>query len=81
MQNSLFDAEETQLLPGLRYEAEERSLIGGIASLLLYPAKYKQFLARRRIVSFGSSYDFGANRLLPEREIDERAQTSVIVNR
>lgn len=56
---------------GLAYEprfitaAEEAALIGEIARLPLREAEYKGYTARRRIASYGSQYDFGANQLLP----------------
>lgn len=45
---------------------EEAALIAAIAALPLAPARYKSYTARRRVVSFGASYDFDANVL--ERE-------------
>ena len=51
---------------------EEKELIGIIQTLPLHAARYKQYLARRRVVSFGGSYDFDANRLLPGIALDER---------
>lgn len=42
---------------------EEASLVAHIAALPLRPAQYKGYAARRRILSYGSSYDFAANRL------------------
>lgn len=51
---------------------EERELIGVIRSLPLHAARYKQYLARRRVASFGGSYDFDANRLLPGVSLDLR---------
>ena len=80
-QQSLFDLPEpvpTNLPPGLVYEPgflavdEERALIELIGTLPLAAARYKQYTARRRVTSFGGSYDFDANKLLPARElIDE----------
>ena len=63
----LFAAEA--LPAGLIYRAdflsphEEAQLVDGIAGLTLRPAPYKSYLARRRIASFGSAYDFDAQRL------------------
>lgn len=63
---------------GLVYEPEflsldeEKELIGIIQTLPLHAARYKQYLARRRVVSFGGSYDFDANQLLPVIVLDER---------
>jgi alkylated DNA repair dioxygenase AlkB len=44
---------------------EETALVEAIAALPLRPARYKTYEARRRILSFGFSYDFSANRLEP----------------
>ncbi|QRI93008.1 alpha-ketoglutarate-dependent dioxygenase AlkB [Delftia lacustris] len=67
-------------IPGLRYEPaflspdEEAALIEVIQSLPLHAARYKEYLARRRVVSFGGSYDFDANKLLPAQALDERLE-------
>ncbi|MDQ6621474.1 MAG: alpha-ketoglutarate-dependent dioxygenase AlkB [Pseudomonadota bacterium] len=45
---------------------EEEALLRDIATLPLAEAKYKAYTARRRIVSFGSSYDFSDNTLHDE---------------
>ncbi|HEY8507411.1 MAG TPA: hypothetical protein VIL32_03580, partial [Steroidobacteraceae bacterium] len=61
----------SDLPPGFRYErefltcAEEAELLDLIATLPLSPAEYKQFTARRRIVSYGGRYDFGRSRMQP----------------
>ena len=53
----------------MRYEEgflsahEEAHLLGEIARLPLEEAQYKEYTARRRILAFGSKYDFGANEL------------------
>jgi len=63
------------LPPGLAYEAgflsadEEASLIALIAGLPLHAAVYKQYTARRRVVSFGGSFDYDANRLQPTTDL------------
>jgi alkylated DNA repair dioxygenase AlkB len=50
--------------PGLRYRAnfltidEERGLLEAIAALPLAHSKYRQYVARRRTVSYGAGYDF-----------------------
>jgi alkylated DNA repair dioxygenase AlkB len=44
---------------------EEAALIALFARLPFANARYKQYVARRRIVSYGGRYDFDANRLLP----------------
>jgi len=65
----LFAAEA--LPPGLEYTAdflsphEEAGLLHEIGTVPLAPAPYRQYTARRRIASYGSSYDFSAQRLLP----------------
>lgn len=51
---------------------EERELIAVINTLPLHAARYKQYLARRRVVSFGGSYDSDTNRLLPGVALDAR---------
>jgi alkylated DNA repair dioxygenase AlkB len=74
-QPDLFDlapSPPSRALPaGWRYEAgfldvaEEAELLRVVAALPLHAARYKAYTAKRRIASFGSSYDFDANRLLP----------------
>lgn len=78
-QGSLFDAGPVQAsIPGLVYQPEflsvdeEQVLLDIIASLPLQAARYKEYLARRRVVSFGGSYDFDTNRLLPAAALDAR---------
>jgi alkylated DNA repair dioxygenase AlkB len=44
---------------------EEQALLAEIRALPLEEAKYKAFRARRRTVSYGSSYDFDTNKLSP----------------
>ena len=57
------------LPPGMRLEpdflspAEEAALLAHIAQLPLAPMKYQQYEARRRVVSYGGQYDFGAQQL------------------
>ena len=80
-QGALFDdlpEPVPQNLPeGLAYEPEflardeEQSLIALIRSLPLAAAKYKDYTARRRVVSFGGSYDYDANKLLPAQPLIE----------
>jgi alkylated DNA repair dioxygenase AlkB len=73
-QAALFDLPEPSpagLPEGLRYEdrflsqEEEATLIDVIRGLPLAAAKYKSFTARRRVVSYGGSFDYDANRLQP----------------
>lgn len=65
-------------IEGLVYQAEflsheeEAELIGILQTLPLQAARYRQYLARRRVASFGGSYDFDTNRLLPGVALDER---------
>lgn len=65
-------------IDGLVYEPdflsaqEERGLIEVIRSLPLQAAQYKQYVARRRVMSFGGSYDFDTNRLEPGIPLDCR---------
>jgi alkylated DNA repair dioxygenase AlkB len=42
---------------------EEAELLEQIRALPLVPAPYRQYTARRRVASFGSTYDFQAQRL------------------
>ena len=67
-QAELFAAD--QVLPnGLVYRAgfldagEEAALLAAIAALPLPEAQYTGYRARRRVASYGSSYDFEANEL------------------
>jgi alkylated DNA repair dioxygenase AlkB len=68
-QQQLFAA--SALPDGLTYtpeflsRAEETQLLEVIRGLPFQQAQYKEWLARRRIVSFGGRYDFSANELTP----------------
>jgi alkylated DNA repair dioxygenase AlkB len=74
-QLALFDAEASVSRPslpeGLVYEAgfldaqDEEALIGLIRGLPLAQARYKSYTARRRVASFGGSFDYDANQLRP----------------
>jgi len=72
---SLFAPERTSPIEGFRYEpgflseAEEADLLRDISELPLKAAPYKQYLSRRRIVSFGSEYDFSSRILRPGQPI------------
>ncbi|MBE7367258.1 alpha-ketoglutarate-dependent dioxygenase AlkB [Ramlibacter pallidus] len=63
------DAPGPVLPDGMRYEAgflspgEEAALVQRIAQLPLAPMKYQQYEARRRVVSYGGTYDFSAQKL------------------
>lgn len=79
MQSDLFaETKDVAAIPGLRYEPvfltpnEEAYFLEVIQSLPLHAAKYKEYEARRRVVSYGGSYDFNTNTLLPGRALDER---------
>ncbi|HYR91187.1 MAG TPA: alpha-ketoglutarate-dependent dioxygenase AlkB [Terriglobia bacterium] len=61
-----------QRLPaGLVYEPdfitrdEEGALLTETCNLPLREAKYKDYTAKRRIMSYGASYDFSSNELIP----------------
>src|SRR5687768_10775818 len=62
---------EAKLPPGFDYRSafltreDEAALIEIIERLPLREAKYRQYTAKRRIVSFGGSYDFSSNELVP----------------
>jgi alkylated DNA repair dioxygenase AlkB len=68
-QRELFAAGAAASIPGLRYaseflsEPEEAQLLEVIRELPFHEAQYKEWHARRRIVSFGGSYDFTRQRL------------------
>jgi alkylated DNA repair dioxygenase AlkB len=75
-QHELFS--QTPSLPaGLVYQtdflspAEEAAILATIATLPLAEAKYKSFTAKRRILTFGGSYDFDARELHPAPPIPE----------
>jgi alkylated DNA repair dioxygenase AlkB len=51
--------------------AEEAALLEIFATLPFQEAKYKQFTAKRRIVTYGGRYDFSSNELLPAGPIPE----------
>ena len=45
--------------------AQEQALLAAIGEIPLLEAEYKQFTAKRRIASFGATYDFSKNKLQP----------------
>ena len=51
--------------------AEETELLAFVRALPLKEAQYLQYTARRRIVSFGGSYDFSSQELRPAGPIPE----------
>ncbi|MCD6680197.1 MAG: alpha-ketoglutarate-dependent dioxygenase AlkB [Burkholderiaceae bacterium] len=76
----MFDAPSplpAHLPEGLRYERdfidldEERALIALVRGLPFEAARYKEYTARRRVVSYGGSFDYDANRLRPSAELVE----------
>jgi len=58
-----------ELPPGLAYQpnfispADEAELLDRIAGLAFHEALYKEYTAKRRIVSYGAEYDFSAQKL------------------
>lgn len=76
MQADLFAA-APPLPAGFSYEPEflepheESQLLAVIRTLPFEEARYKEYTARRRTVSYGSQYDFGANRLVDAPPLPE----------
>jgi alkylated DNA repair dioxygenase AlkB len=76
-QDDLFGPVALPLPEGMSYRdefidaAEEQALLEAISALPLREAQYKEFTARRRVVNYGSRYDFGDGRLLPADHIAE----------
>src|SRR5262249_24737610 len=73
-QGELFALE--QALPeGFQYRSgfitvkEEADVLAEIGQLTLREAQYKEFTAKRRIVSYGGTYDFSSNELQPATPI------------
>lgn len=68
-QRELFAAGAAASIPGLCYapeflsEPEEAQLLALMGELPFHEAQYKEWHARRRIVSFGGRYDFSRNLL------------------
>jgi alkylated DNA repair dioxygenase AlkB len=78
MQGALFtDADAAVSMEGLRYQAdflsgdEEAGLLDIVRSLPLRAARYKEYTARRRVVSFGGAFDYDDNVLRPGEPLDE----------
>jgi len=69
-QGELFRS-KPQLPSGFAYQPdfitpeEEAALLKEIEHLPLHEAKYKEYTAKRRIVSYGGTYDYSANELIP----------------
>ena len=79
-QESLFEdlAPSPGALPeGLEIQAEflkpdeEAQLIETVRQLPLQAAQYKEYTARRRVVSYGGKFDYDSNELLPSSELIE----------
>jgi alkylated DNA repair dioxygenase AlkB len=51
--------------PNVLSEAEERVLLGAIASLPFAPVEFRGFTARRRAIHFGVGYDFADRAVTP----------------
>ncbi|HEX5766028.1 MAG TPA: alpha-ketoglutarate-dependent dioxygenase AlkB [Woeseiaceae bacterium] len=74
-QSELFDP--MPLPDGLWYRPdfitpeEEAGLLGAIAALPLQEAHYKEWTAKRRIVSYGGRYDFSRNKLLEAEPVPQ----------
>jgi alkylated DNA repair dioxygenase AlkB len=69
-QSSLFDEPAALpnglvLVPDFLTPGEERALLAEIRALDLHEARYKAYTARRRVASFGASYDFDTNEVKP----------------
>jgi len=58
-------------VPDFLTEAEETSLLGGIAGLEFRPFDFHGYIARRRIVEYGWEYDFGSRKTSPAAAIPE----------
>jgi Alkylated DNA repair protein len=73
----LFERATITLPEGMRYAPDflsvrdEAALLEAIRTLPLREAEYKQFVARRKIVSFGARYDFSRNTLQPAPPIPD----------
>ncbi|ANN65857.1 alpha-ketoglutarate-dependent dioxygenase AlkB [Bordetella bronchialis] len=76
-QLTLFDGPSSAMPPGWRYEdgfltaQEEAALLALVRGLPLQAARYKSYTARRRVVSYGGSFDYDANRLQPAQPLVE----------
>jgi alkylated DNA repair dioxygenase AlkB len=69
MQREMFTGAAARTLPGLSYATEflsaqeEAQLLALVSALPFHEAQYKEWQARRRIVSFGGRYDFTRHQL------------------
>ncbi|WP_377153943.1 alpha-ketoglutarate-dependent dioxygenase AlkB [Roseateles sp. UC29_93] len=81
-QTSLFDLDPpADALPeGMTYRSgflsseKEETLIELIRSLPLEAAQYKAYTARRRVISYGGSFDYDTNRLRPAQALIEELE-------
>jgi len=74
MQTNLFDApfpEGLSYVPDFIEPAEQTHLVKTFRALPLLEARYKEYTARRRTVSFGAHYDFTTNRLTESDPVPE----------
>jgi len=55
--------------PGFLSAAEEAELIALVQGLPLKQAQYKNYTARRKVVSYGGRFDYDTNELLPSGEL------------
>jgi alkylated DNA repair dioxygenase AlkB len=68
-------AERARLPAGFRHAdglvsaADEAALLAEVERLPFANARYKEWTANRRVVSYGGRYDFSSNELLPESPI------------
>jgi alkylated DNA repair dioxygenase AlkB len=75
LRRSLFPVPGPQFARGYAYEegflsdAEEAQLLREIEHLPFGAARYKEFIAKRRTVSYGGSYDYSAQRLETKQPI------------
>jgi alkylated DNA repair dioxygenase AlkB len=60
--------------PEFLTKVEERQLIELVRQLPLQEATYKEYTARRRVVSYGGRFDYDSNELLPSSELVEELQ-------
>jgi alkylated DNA repair dioxygenase AlkB len=76
-QAELFSAPGPSLPEGMVYQREfltaeeEAALIEVVAQMPLQEMRYKNYTARRRVVSFGGKYDFSAQRLEAAAQLPE----------
>lgn len=58
-----------RLQEGFLSREEEAHLLTVVASLPLEAARYKQYTARRQVISYGGSFDYDTNRLEPSQPL------------